>query len=203
MAKTTYIVVPAQFRFVKPCADCPLFKRWSLMVLFVILWARPPRPSEWPTLKPLAAGVGSLPPRAAQGHRCTIRPVLVLVEACPPSPRSQPRPAPAPLFCAAPSLAICPPFGYPRRRRLRRPVASKGARLCRRRLRRREGRWGGSGPVLASGAGRSGLRGCVVLPLWQVFTNVIHNCKPVQRQRAPVKYYGGLPPSSPPFLPHR
>ena len=137
MAKTTYIVVPAQFRFVKPCADCPLFKRWSLMVLFVILWARPPRPSEWPTLKPLAAGVGSLPPRAAQGHRCTIRPVLVLVEACPPSPRSQPRPAPAPLFCAAPSLAICPPFGYPRRRRLRRPVASKGASCGRRRPLRR------------------------------------------------------------------
>ena len=137
MVKTTSIAVPAQFRFVKPCANCPMFKRWSLLVLFVILWARPPRPSEWPTLKPSAAGVGSLSPRAPLGHRFINPPVLVLVEACPPSPRSQPRPAPAPLFCAAPSLAICPPFGFPRRRRLRRPVASKVASLRRRRLRRR------------------------------------------------------------------
>ena len=163
MVKTTSIAVPAQFRFVKPCANCPMFKRWSLLVLFVILWARPPRPSEWPTLEPLAAGVGSLSPRAPQGHRFTNLPVLFLVEACPPSPRSQPRPAPAPLFCAAPSLAICPPFGFPRRRRLRRPVAGKGVNLRRRRLRRRVGRVVGSGPVLASGSGRSGLLGCVIL----------------------------------------
>ena len=138
-------------------------ERLCLLGLCSIIRARPPRPSEWPTLKPLAAGVGSLSPRAPLGHRFTNLPVLVLVEACPPSPRSQPRPAPAPLFCAAPSLAICPPFGFPRRRRLRRPVASKGASLCRRRLRRREGRGGWSGPVLASGAGRAGLRGCVIL----------------------------------------
>ena len=129
------------------------------------------------------------------------RPVLVLVEACPPSPRSQPRPAPAPLFCAAPSLAICPPFGYPRRRRLRRPVASKGASCGRRRPLRREGRGVGSGPVLASGAVRSGLRECVVLPLCQVFTIVNYTCKPVWRQRTPVKYYGGFSPSPPPFFP--
>ena len=147
----------------KPCAVCPMCERWLLLVLFVILWARPLRPSKWPTLKPTAAGVGSLSPRAALGHRFTKLPVLVLVEACPPSPRSQPRPAPAPFFCAAPSVAICPPFGFPRRRRLRRSVATKGASLCRRRLRRREGRGGWSGPVLASGAGRAGLRGCVVL----------------------------------------
>lgn len=142
MVKTTSIAVPAQFRFVKPCADCPMFKRWSLLVLFVILWARPPRPSEWPTLKPSAAGVGSLPPRAPLGHR--FKTLLVLVEATPPrfhySPRRpplQPRPASTTAaFRAAPSLAICPPFGYPRRRRLRRSVASKGVNLRRRRLRR-------------------------------------------------------------------
>lgn len=50
------------------------------MVLFVILWARPPRPSEWPTLKPLAAGVGSLPPRAPQGHRLQTFPVVYVVQ---------------------------------------------------------------------------------------------------------------------------
>lgn len=80
MVKTTSIAVHAQFRFVKPCADCPIFKRWSLKVLFVILWARPHRPSEWPTLKPLAAGVGSLPPRAPRGQRLQIRPVVYVVQ---------------------------------------------------------------------------------------------------------------------------
>lgn len=80
MVKTTSIVVHAQFRFVKPYTDCPTFERWSLLVLFVILWARPPRPSEWPTLKPLAAGVGSLPPRAPQGHRLQTSPVVYVVQ---------------------------------------------------------------------------------------------------------------------------
>jgi hypothetical protein len=120
-----------------------MFKRWSLLVLFVIIWARPPRPSEWPTFKPPAAGVGSLSPRAALGHHFINPPVLA--EATPPrfhySPRRpplQPRPASTTAaFRAAPSLAICPPFGFPRRRRLRRPVASKVASLRRRRLRRR------------------------------------------------------------------
>lgn len=88
-------------------------ERWLLLVLFVILWARPLRPSEWPTLKPTAAGVGSLSPRAALGHRFTKLPVLVLVEACPPSPRSQPRPAPAPLFCAAPLGGNLPALRVP------------------------------------------------------------------------------------------
>lgn len=80
MVKTTSIAVPAQFRFVKPCADCPMFKRLSLLVLFVILWARPPRPSEWPTLKPSAAGVGSLPPRAPLGYRLQTSPVVYVVQ---------------------------------------------------------------------------------------------------------------------------
>ena len=137
MVKTTSIAVLAQFRFVKPCANCPMFKRWSLLVLFVILWARPPRLSECLSLQCPSRWGRSKAHRAPLGHRFTNLPVLVLVEACPPSPRSQPRPAPAPLFCAAPSLAICPPFGFPRRRRLRRSVASKGASLRRRRLRRR------------------------------------------------------------------
>ena len=143
MVKTTYIAELVQYRSVKPCANCPMFKRRSLPVLFVIIWARPRQPSKYPTLKPSAAGVGSLPPRAPQGHRFTTH--TIIVEATPPrlhySPRRptlQPRPAStSAAFGAAPSLAICPPFGCPRRRRLRRPVASKVASLRRRRLRRR------------------------------------------------------------------
>ena len=198
MVKTTSIAVLAQFLCVKPCAVCPMCEKWSLLVLFVIIWAHPPRPSRCPTFKPPAAGVGSLSPCAAQSHRFTILPGLVLVEACPPSPRSQPRPATAPLFGAAPSLAICPPFGFPRRRRLRRPVASKGVHLRRRRLRRLGARWlvgshAGCGGWSCSPAGvRHSCRGLSFCPM---FTNVIANCKPICSRRAPVKYYGGLPPS--------
>ncbi len=130
--------------------------------------------------------------------------MLVLVKACPPRPRSQPRPAPAPLFCAAPSRLECP-----RPKAVTPPPqadgggqpSSKGASLCRRRLRRREGRGVGSGPVLASVAGRSGLRGCVILPLCQIFTNVIHICKPVWQQRAPRKVLRGFSPSPPSIFP--
>ena len=80
MVKTTSIVVPAQFRFVKPCTVCPMFERWSLLVLFVILWARPHRLSEWPTLQGASRWGRSKAHRAAQGHRLQTLPIVYVVQ---------------------------------------------------------------------------------------------------------------------------
>ena len=68
-------------------------------------------------------------------------------------------------------------------------MASKGASLRRRRLRRRAA-------FVPAGRGfRCGHRGLPFQRGGVWFTNVIANCKLVQRPPAPVKYYGGLPPS--------
>ena len=175
-------------------------------MLFVILWARPPRLSECLTLQYPSRWGRSNAHRAPLGHRLQTCPAGFLVEACPTSPRSQPRPAPAPLFCAA------PPAGHLSALRVPSPQAASAA----------SGQQGGKpSPQAASaargarwlGGSRAGFGGwsvrpagvchsCRGLPLYQMFTNVIANCKPVQRQRAPVKYYGGFPPSPPSVLPY-
>lgn len=102
MVKTTSIAARVQFQSVRLCAVCLMSEKWLLTVLFVILWAHPLRPLEYPTLKPTAAGVGSLSPCAPRGHRFTILPGLVLVKANPPRPASTTAPGslhygPAPL----------------------------------------------------------------------------------------------------------
>ena len=136
----------------------------------------PSRPTRPPLLKPSRSGVGwatrAGPPPAYSGGN---------------GARFQ---------CRPPRLP-CPPFGFPRRRRLRRPLSPWGVNLRRRRLRRL------TGPLAPASVLRVAVPGVRLvyrckLTKWQQFTNVIHKCKAGAGSGAPVKYYGGLPPS--PFI---
>ena len=142
MVKTTSIAVPVQYRFMKPCAVCPMFERWLLLVLFVILWARPPRPSECQTLKPSAAGVGSLSPRAALGHRFTN--LFTEIENLTPHPAPHSTTAPEGLHCSPAPLPLRPRFVPPPRWPSARPTGSLAAGGF-------GGRWPARGQASAAG----------------------------------------------------
>ena len=126
----------------KPCAVCPMCERWLLLVLFVILWARPLRPSEWPTLKPTAAGVGSLSPRAALGHRFTN--LFAEVENPTPHPAPHSTTAPEGLHYSPAPLPLRPRFVPPPRWPFARPTGSLAAGGF-------GGRWPARGQAFAAG----------------------------------------------------
>ena len=139
-------------------------ERWLLLVLFVILWARPLRPSEWPTLKPTAAGVGSLSPRAALGHRFTN--LFAEVENPTPHPAPHSTAAPEGLHCSPAPLPLRPRFVPPPRWPFARPTGSLAAGGFGGRLPPRGQAFaaGGFGGARGAGAGRvpCWLRGLVV-----------------------------------------
>ena len=76
---------------------------------------------------------------------------------CWPPRKASPAPPPGALLGAArPWAPVRPLWGFPRRRRLRRPLAQRRVNLRRRRLRRPRAPGGGAGPVLAFLGGQQG-----------------------------------------------
>ena len=79
MVKTISIVVHAQYQFMKPYTNCQTFKRLLLVVVFVIIWARPPRLSECLPLQCPSRWGRSKAHRAPHGHRLQIAPSVYVV----------------------------------------------------------------------------------------------------------------------------
>jgi len=129
-----------------------------------------------------------------------------------PAQGPQPRPAPLRFFCAARPLAPVRPFGVPSPQAASAAAGQQAGNPRRRRLRRPKAQGVGSGPVLGPLGWPVGLPlGGLVAPPWgawplpivnpspcqsvSISQMAIYNCKGCAGRSAPVKYYGGLPPS--------
>ena len=158
MVKTTSIAVPAQSRFVKPCAVCPMFESWSLMVLFVILWARPPRLSECLTLQCPSRWGRSKAHRAPRGHRFTNP--FAEIKNTTPHPARHSTTAPGGLHYSPARLPLRPRFVPPPRWPFVRPSGSLAAGGF-------GGQWPARGQAFAAG-GFGGARGAGAgrVPCW-------------------------------------